>query len=108
MNDGLSDLATTRCKLKSYKTIYSDNSTEGIFACDISDVPDEVLDIFYAAYYGEKESGKAEVSLIDLGRIYNNDHIMSTDNVIFASNMYLSENNSKSCGAFTYTWRLKR
>lgn len=160
LNDGLSDLAATKCKLKPYKTIYSDNSTEGIFACDISDVPDEVLDIFYAAYYGKKESGKTEVSLIDLGRIYNNHHIMNTDiigetgnpysiifidakddtfaykkieeyfekpsriftsyereyifyadglsapttkdylNVIFASNMYLPENNSKSCGVF--------
>ena len=75
IDDGLSDIAATQCKMKPYKTIYSDSKTEGIFACDITD---EVLDVFYASYGGKNDSGKIEVSLIELGRIYNNHHIMST------------------------------
>lgn len=75
IEDGLSDLVATECKLKPYRTIYSDNKTEGIFGCDVID---SRVDLFYAAYHGVNENGKTEVSLIEFGETYNYFGNMST------------------------------
>lgn len=85
IDDELSDIAATQCKIKPYKIIYSDSKTEGIFACDITD---EVLDVFYASYGGKNDSGKIEVGLIELGRIYNNNHYMDTSVIGETKNSY--------------------
>lgn len=79
VDDELSDIMAMRCRMKPYEIIYSDNRKEAIFGCNVSDIPNEVLDINYAAYRGENENGKKEVSLIEFGRLYNNNNYMETN-----------------------------
>ncbi len=79
VDDELSDIMAMRCELKPYEIIYSDNKKEAIFGCSSSDASNKIIDINYAAYHGKDENGKKEASLIEFGRLYNNNHFMKTD-----------------------------
>ena len=72
IEDELSDVVAASCIMNpSYKIIYHDNRTEGIFKCEGDDR------LFYAAYLGKNQSGREQVSMVDLFSIGEGSHILT-------------------------------